>query len=134
MEAVGNLSVLGAGGVELGELVREGFLLLLESQQVGEDGHAFGEDGAAGEGEPFLRQVADAGALHDGDAAGVERVHAGQDFEECGFAGAVGAHDAGALVGGDQPVQILEECFGAEAFGGPGELDHLGVGGVKGSL
>ena len=27
-------------------------------------------------------------------------------------------------------VQVLEECFGAEAFGGPGELDHLGVGGV----
>ena len=129
MEAVGDLGVLGAGGIELGHAVGEVFLLLLQGAQIGEDGHAFGEDGAAGKREPFLRQVADADALHDGDGAGVEPVDAGQDLEQRGFAGAVGADDAGALVGRDQPVQVFEEDFGAEAFAGPGELDHLGVGG-----
>ncbi len=130
MEAVGHLRVLGAGGVELGHLMSQGFLFLLQREQIREDGHALGKDGAAGKRETFLRQVADAGALHGDDSAGIEAVHAGQDFQERGFAGAVGAHDAGALVGRDQPVQVLEECFGAKAFGGPGELDHLGVGGV----
>ncbi len=129
VEAVGHLRVFGAGGVELGQLVRERFLFLFERQDAGEDGHAFGENGAAGKREPFLRQVADAGALHGDDRAGVQAVHAGQDFEQRGFAGAVGAHDAGALVGRNQPVEVFEECFGAEAFGGPGELDH-GLGGV----
>ncbi len=68
METVGHLGVLGAGGIELGHPVRQGFLFLFEGEQIGEDGHAFGEDGAAGKRETFLRQVADAGALH-GDHA-----------------------------------------------------------------
>jgi len=72
-----------------------------------------GEDGAAGEGETFLGQVADAGALHGDDGAGVERLHASHDFREGGFAGAVRADDAGAFVGGDEPVEVFEECFGA---------------------
>jgi len=29
------------------------------------------------------------------------------------------AHMAGALVGGDEPVEVFGECFWAEAFGGP---------------
>ena len=59
MEAVGDLRVFGAGGVEFGHPVRQRFLFLLERQQIGEDGHAFGEDGAAGERKAFLRQVAE---------------------------------------------------------------------------
>ena len=108
MEAVGHLRVLGALGVEFGHLVRQRFLLLLEGQQIGEDGHAFGEDGAAGKRETFLREVADAGAFHGDHGAGVQAVHAGQDLQQRGFAGAVGAHDAGALVGRDQPVEVFE--------------------------
>lgn len=80
IKAVGHLRVLGAGGVEFRHLVCQGFLFVLERQQVANT----------------VMQV-----------------------------GYVGAHDAGALVGCDQPVQVLEKCFGAEALGGPGELNHL---------
>ena len=104
----------------------EVFLLVFERAQVGEDGHAFGEHGAAGKREAFLRQVADGDALLGGDGAGIEALDAGQHFEQRRFAGAVGAHDAGALVGRDQPVDVLEKDFGAVAFAGPGELDHGG--------
>ena len=60
VEALGDLRVLRAGGVELGHAVRQRFLLLFHVAQVGEHGHALGEDGAAGEREAVLRQVADA--------------------------------------------------------------------------
>ena len=116
----------GLGGIEFGHLCAR-LLLPFQREQVVEDGHAFVEDGAARKRKAFLRQIADAGALHCDDGAGIEAVDAGQDLEQRGFAGAVGAHDAGAFVGGDQPVQIFEECFRAEAFRGPGELDHWNV-------
>ena len=126
MEAVGDLGVLGAGGVEFGHAAGQVFLLVFEGAQVGEDGHAFGEDGAAGKREAFLGQVAEGDALLGDDGAGVEAFDAGEHLEQGRFAGAVGAHDAGALVGRDQPVDVFEENFGAVVFAGPGELDHGG--------
>ena len=51
-----------------------------------------------------------------------------EHLEQRRFAGAVGADDADALVGRDQPVEVFEEDFGAEAFSGPGELNHWGLG------
>ena len=113
MEALGHLRVLGAGGVELGHAVREALLLLFQRAQVGEDGHALGEDGAAGKRKALLRQVAEGDALLRGDGAGVEALDSGQHLEQRGFAGAVGADDAGALVGRDQPVEVFKEDFGA---------------------
>ena len=41
-----------------------------------------------------------------------------------GFAGAVGADQAHARLGRDQPVGIFEQEFVAVAFAGGGELDH----------
>ena len=111
-------------GIELGHAVRQLFLLLFERAQIVEDGHAFGEDGAAGEREAVLREVADAGALLGDHGAGIEAFDAGQHLEQRRFAGAVGADDAGALVGRDQPVGIFKKDFGAVAFACPGELDH----------
>ena len=59
MKAFGHLGVLWAGRVELGHFAGEIFLLLLEGQQVGEYGHTLSENGAAGEREALLGQVAD---------------------------------------------------------------------------
>ena len=56
--------------------------------------------------------------------AGIEPFDSRQDLEQRRFAGAVGAHDAGALVGRHQPVGIFKEDFGAVTFSRPGELDH----------
>ena len=47
-----------------------------------------------------------------------------EHLEQGRLAGAVGAHQADAGVGGDEPVKIVEEKLGAEAFAGGGELDH----------
>jgi hypothetical protein len=85
-----------------------------------EDGEALVEDGAAGEREAVLREVADGHAADVGALAVVERLDAGEDFEERGFAGAVSADEAGALVGRDEPVDVVEEQFGAEALAGGG--------------
>ena len=119
MEAVGHLRVLGAGGVEFGHAARQVLLLVFERAQAGEDRHALGEDRAAGEREAILRQVAEGDALLGGDAAGVEPFDSGQDLEQRRLAGAVGAHDAGALVGRDQPVDVFKEDFGAVALSAP---------------
>ena len=59
------------------------------------------------------------------DGAVVERFHAAQDFEQRGFAGAVAAHQAGALLGRDQPVAVFKQKLVAETFPGPLELDHV---------
>ena len=45
-------------------------------------------------------------------------------FEQRRFAGAVGADEAGALVGRDQPVEIFKQDFGAKALGCACELNH----------
>ena len=124
VEALGDLRVFGAGGIEFGHAVREFLLLVFERAQVGEDGHALGEDGAAGEREAILRQVAQGDALLRGDGAGIEALDAGQHFKKRGLAGAVGAHNAGALIGRHQPVGILKKDSGAVALSRPGELDH----------
>lgn len=107
----------------MGELLE----LLLHGAQFVEDGEAFLEDGAAGEGEAILRQVADGhafGALH---RAVVERVEPGENLHERGLAGAVGADEGGALVGRDEPVGVFKEKFVTETFAGVGELKHKGI-------
>ncbi len=58
VQAVGRGRVFGAGRIELGQRMVQGFQLLLHLAQVREDGHAFGEDGAAGERQAVLRQIA----------------------------------------------------------------------------
>ena len=42
-----------------------------------------------------------------------------------GFAAAVRAHQAGAVLGRDHPVEIFKQQLGAEALAGAGKLDHL---------
>ena len=47
-----------------------------------------------------------------------------EDFHQRGLAGAVAADQANVVVVGDQPVDVFEEKFVAEAFSGAGKLDH----------
>ena len=124
MEAVGHLGIFRAGRVQLRHAARQLLLLVLEGAQIAEHGHAFGEHGAAGKREALLRQIADAGAALRRDGTGIEPFDSGQHFEQRRFAGAVGAHDAGAFVGRNQPVDVLKKDFGAVALAGPRELDH----------
>ena len=89
-----------------------------ERVEVVEDGEALGEDGFAAEGEAVLREVAEGHAFGAGELAVVEGLDAGEDFEEGGFAGAVAADEAGALIRRDEPVGVFKEEFLAEAFAG----------------
>ena len=102
----------------------EVFGFALEGVEVVEDGEALGEDGFAAEGEAVLREVAEGHAFDAGELAVVEGFDAGEDFEQGGFAGAVAADQASALVRRDEPVGVFKEEFLAEAFAGGGELEH----------
>ena len=97
----------------------------LQVVELVEDGEALVEDGVAAEGEAVLREVAEGHALDAGELAVVEGFDAGEDLEQRGFARAVAADQAGALVRRDQPVDVFKEEFLAEAFAGGGELEHL---------
>ena len=85
-----------------------------------ENRQAFVEDGAPGERDAILRQIARADAFHHVDGAVVEPLDSGEHFQERRFAGAVGADDADALLRRDQPVEIFKKNFGSEAFPGGG--------------
>ena len=131
VELVGDVGVaLGGGGVLFGfwvgggEGMGEVFGFAFESVEVVEDGEALGKDGFAAEGEAVLREVAEGHAFDTGELAVVEGLDAGEDLEEGGFAGAVAADEASALVRRDEPVGVFEEEFLAEAFAGGGELEH----------
>ena len=101
------------------------FHLLLQRTQVAEHRHAFVEDGAAGELQAILRQVAEGRVLRRRDAAVVERLHAAQNLQQRRFSRAVGADQPNAFVRRDEPIQVVEQEFGAEAFAGGGELNHV---------
>ncbi len=111
-------------GIELGHAVRQLFLLVFQRPQVVEDRHAFGEYGAAGKRKAILRQIAEGRALLGDHRAGIEPFDARKHLEQRRFSGAVGAHNARALVGRHQPIGIFKKDSGAVAFACPGELDH----------
>jgi hypothetical protein len=125
MELVGDVGVALGGGsilsrlrVGLGEDVGESDGLGLEFMEMVEDGETLGKDGFTAEGEAVLREVTEGGSLVAGELAVVEGFDAREDLEEGGFAGAVAADEAGALVRRDKPVGVFEEEFLAEAFAG----------------
>ncbi len=125
MEAVRHLRVFRAGGIQLAHLMRELFHLHFHLLQRRENRHALGENAAAGERKAVLRQVAGADAARDAELAVVERLHARQHLEQRGFAAAIRAHQACAILGRDHPVEIFKQQLGAEALAGAGKLNHL---------
>ena len=124
MKAVRHGGVFGAGRIQFAHPRGQLLLLFFERPQFVEHRHAFGEHRAAGKRKPFLRQIADGDAALHGDGAGIEALDPGQHFQQRRFAGAVGAHDAGALLRRHQPAGVFKKDFGPVAFPGPAELNH----------
>ena len=83
----------------------------------GEGGFEDGADGEAGGEGGLLADVADAGALAGGDFARVGLLDAGEDGEEGGFAGAVGADEADAVRVAHRKAKVFEEGLRAEGLG-----------------
>ena len=122
--AVGDVGIFRAGVVEFGDAVGERFQFPLHGVEFGEHRHAFGKNGAAGKREAILRQISGSGALGNDERAVVERVQAGENLHQCGFAGAVRAHQSDAVAGRDQPVGVFKKKFVAETFSGARKLNH----------
>ncbi len=122
--AVGDLGIFRALMVEFGDLVRKRLQFALHGVEVAEHRHALGKHGAAGKREAILRKISGGRALGDDERAVVEGVEPGKNLHQRGFAGAVRAHQADAVVGRDQPVGVFKKKFVAEAFSGARKLDH----------
>ena len=73
---------------------------------------------------PSCGKIAGGRAFGDDERAVVESVEAGENLHQRGFAGAVRADQADAVVGRDQPVDVFEKKFVAETFSGAGKLNH----------
>ena len=86
--------------------------------QIVENSHAFGENGAARKRQTVLRQVSGDDPFRDGQRSVIERLHPADHLQQRGLAGAVGADKADAVLRRDQPVEIFEQEFVAEAFAG----------------
>ena len=99
MKTVGHLRVFHSRRIKLGHLVSELFHLPLHVLETRENRHALAKDAAAGKRQAVLRQVSGADALGGAERAVVERFHPRQHLEQRGFAGAIGAHQAGAVFG-----------------------------------
>ena len=93
-------------------------------QQVGEGALHFVGDGALAEPQPLLRQVADAAGPRPDDFALVGAGQAGQDLQQGGLAGAVGADQSDPLAGADAPVDPVEQHLLAVGLRGFDQLDH----------
>ena len=118
VEAVGDLLVLGPGGIEFPHLLHQGFHLLLHGEQIAEHRHALRHHRAPGKRQAVLRQVAGGDPFGKADLAVVERLEARQGLEQGGLARAVRAHQAHAVARRDEPVEIFEQQFGAETLSG----------------
>ena len=121
---VGNIGVLRAFVIEFRHAASQRFHFLFDGMELGKDGHALGENGAAGHGEAVLRKVSGGDAFGARDRAVVERLAAGKNLHNGGFAGAVRSDQTNARLWRDQPVGIFEQELVAVALAGGGKLDH----------
>ena len=124
LEAIGDLPVFLARRIHVGHAMRQRLQLFFHRLQTGENRHAFVEHRAALQRQAVLRKVARRDSLRSGERAVVQAIHPGQDLQHRGFSGAVGAHQTHAVLGVDQPVEVLKEKFMAETFSGSSELQH----------
>ena len=102
----------------------QGFLGAPLRQQVGERGlHLFGH-AAAGEAEPVLGQVADPAGARPDHFALVRSGFPGEDPQDGGLAGAVGADQPDPLAGADPPAHPVEQHLLPVGFRSLDQLDH----------
>ena len=121
---IGHRLVLGTGVIQFRHAVCQSLKFLLHVAQVIEHRHALGEDRSSREREAVLRQISRRDPLGDSQRAIVKRVHPGKSFHQGGLSGPVAADHTDVIAVGDQPVDIFEKKFMAEAFSGAGKLNH----------
>ena len=126
LEAIRHLLVLEALRVEFRHAVGQALELFLHGAQIGKDRQALGKHGAAGKRQAILRQVARGQPARGGQQARIQRLDARQDLQHGAFAGAVGAHQADAIIGRNQPIHVLEQQLVPVALPRAGELQHGG--------
>ncbi len=102
----------------------KGFQFQLHAAQFREDREALGKNAAAAQGKTFLGKITYGHAARALQGAVIERFGTGENLEQGRLAGAVGAHQGGALIGRNEPVGILKQNAGAESFAGSRQLEH----------
>jgi hypothetical protein len=123
--ALGRCFVLGTGVIELSHLPCSAFDLALHRAQFVEDRQALFKDGAPGQLQPLLRQVADAhaaGLLHH---AVVKAFETGEHLHQRGFSGAVGTDKRGFLVAADEPIGFEKENARTKPLAGILQREHV---------
>ncbi len=93
---VGDVGVFGARVVEFRHASGERLHFFLDGMKFGKHRHALGKNGTAGHGEAVLRKVSRGNALGARDGAVVERLAAGKNLHDGGFASTVGSNQADA--------------------------------------
>ncbi len=108
----------------LAHLRLHGADLLAELDGAGAGGHHLLQGRAAGHLADVLGEVADDRLLGAADLAGVGLLLAGDQAEDGGLAGAVGADQAAAGAGEDLEARVLEQDLGAVLLADAGQMDH----------
>ncbi len=121
---VGDVGVFGARVVEFRHASGERLHFFLDGVEFGKHRHALGKNGTAGHREAVLRKVSRGNALGARDGAVVERLAAGKNLHDGGFASTVRSDQTDARFRRDQPVGVLEQKLVAVALPGAGKLDH----------
>ena len=115
--AVQHRVVLGFRNRRVAEPPLERVHLGLDREQLAECARRFVEHGAAGVGQPVLRQVADGQRRRFEDGAAVRLVEPGHHPQQRGLAGAVGSAQPDALAIRDLPRDVIEQDAVAEGLG-----------------
>ena len=131
-EAIRNDGVLRTCRVEVREFVAQVVHLAVHRQRLVKDRQALLEDGLAAHDQTVLRQVADGHSLAAVQLAAVKLLNAREHLQQRALAGAVTAHQAGALVRRDQPVGAFKQQFVSEALGSIGEVQHGSIFALRG--
>ena len=124
VKAIGHLVVLSAFVIHFRHACSELFEFLFHRPDFVEYRHAFSEDSSSTEGEAILWQVAGTDSLGANDAALIKRLNSRKHLQQSGFARPIRSHNAHAVVGRDEPIEILKQELVAETLSGIDELNH----------
>src|SRR3984885_3258661 len=123
-EPIGRRCIFGRRRVKLRQTRGKDLEFLLHAAQFFKDREALSKNATAAKGQAFLGKVSDGHAAGALQGTVVERFRAREDLEQGRLAGAVSAHQGGALIGRNEPVGVLEQDAGAESFAGSRKLEH----------
>ena len=123
--AVGNFRIFVTARIKLRHLLRERFHLLLDVEQVPENGKALFQHRTTRKRQAILRKVSGGCLLGRGTGSFVQRFHSRQHFQQSRFARSIPADEPHALFLADNPVEFLKESLGTEMLSSRRELNHV---------